>query len=55
MQKNLSRFVEIEINGQKVLMNRMHLGIEGKIKLKGKELEIAEKIKDVIEKKRLYL
>jgi len=49
--KNLSRFVEKEINGQKVLMNRMHLGIEGKIKLKGKELEIAEKIRDVIEKR----
>lgn len=48
---NLSRFVEVEMNGKKVLMNRLHLGIEGKIKLSNKELEIAEKIKDVIEKR----
>ena len=49
--KNLSRFVEKTINGETVLMNRMHLGIEGKIQLRGKELEIAERIRDVIEKR----
>jgi len=48
---NLAKFVEVTINGEKVLMNRLHLGIEGKLKLKGRELEISERIKDVIEKR----
>ena len=49
--RDLSKFVEVEVNGNTVLMSRLHAGIEGLIKLKGKEAEIIEKHRDLIEKR----
>ena len=49
--KDLARFVEVDINGNKVLVNRLHAAIEGLIEVKGAERDLVEKHKDLIEKR----
>ncbi len=49
--KDLARFVEVEVNGKKILMNRMHAAIEGLISVNGKELLLVEAQRDLIEKR----
>jgi len=49
--KDLARFVEVDINGSKVLVNRLHAAIEGLIEVKGAERDLVEKHKDLIEKR----
>jgi hypothetical protein len=49
--QNLARFVEVNINGQTVLMSRLHAAIEGLITVKGSELSLIEKHRDLIEKR----
>jgi len=49
--KDLKRFVEVDINGNKVLVNRLHAAIEGLIEVKGAERDLVEKHKDLIEKR----
>ena len=49
--KGLQKFVNIEINGNLVKVSRLHAAIEGKIKVKGKELEIVNEVRNLIEKR----
>jgi len=53
--KDLARFVEVDINGKPILLNRMHAAIEGLISVNGKELRVIESQMDLIEKRgRIY-
>ena len=47
----LQNFIEVEIGGNKILQNKLHAAIEGLEKVSGKESEIVEVVKDVIEKR----
>jgi len=47
----LSKFVEIDVGGNKILQSRLHAAIEGNIKVSGKEAQIVEKHRDLIEKR----
>jgi len=49
--KDLARFIEVEVNGQPVIMSRLHAAIEGLIEVSGKELALVEKHRDLIEKR----
>ena len=49
--KDLARFIEVEVNGQPVIMSRLLLSIENLIPVKGKELDLVEKGRDLIEKR----
>ena len=52
--RELSKFVEVDVGGGKVLMNKMHAGIEGyPVKLSKVEKEITSKVKDLIEQRGL--
>ena len=47
----LSKFVEIDVGGNKILQSRLHAAIEGNIKVSGKEAQVVEKHRDLIEKR----
>lgn len=49
--RNLSRFEEVEINGNKVFQSNLLRSIEGNRETKGAETEIVERHKDLIEKR----
>jgi hypothetical protein len=49
--KDLARFIDVDVKGQPVIMSRLHAAIEGLIPVKGKELELVEKHRDLIEKR----
>lgn len=45
----LAKFIAVEVNGQTILMSRLHAAIEGKIQVSGKEAELVEQHRDLIE------
>ena len=47
----LSKFVEKNIGGNKILQSKLHAAIEGDIPVSGKEAQIVEKHRDLIEKR----
>ena len=47
----LSKFVEKDIGGNKILQSKLHAAIEGDIPVSGKEAQIVEKHRDLIEKR----
>jgi len=49
--RNLSRFEEVEINGNKVFQSNLLRSIEGNRETRGAETEIVERHKDLIEKR----
>lgn len=49
--RNLSRFEEVEINGNKIFQSNLLRSIEGNRETKGAETEIVERHKDLIEKR----
>ena len=49
--RNLSRFEEVEVNGNKIFQSNLLRSIEGNRGTKGAETEIVEKHKDLIEKR----
>jgi len=51
--KELQKFVDLTIDGKEVKMSRLHAAIEGKIQVSGKEIEIVNEFKDLIEKRGL--
>jgi hypothetical protein len=49
--RELSRFIKVDVNGNSILMSRLHAAIEGLIPVEGKELLLVEKHRDLIEKR----
>jgi len=49
--QELSRFITVDVNGNSILMSRLHAAIEGLIPVEGKELSLVEKHRDLIEKR----
>mgnify|MGYP003109848122 CR=1 FL=1 len=47
----LSKFIEVDIGGNKILQSKLHAAIEGNIKVSGKEAEIVEKQRNLIEER----
>ena len=47
----LQNFIEVEIGGNKILQSKLHAAIEGLEKVSGKEAEVVEAVKDVIERR----
>ena len=48
---SLQNFIEVKIGGNKIQQSRLHAAIEGIIKVSGKEAEVVEAVRDVIEKR----